>query len=256
VTTVGEVTARYENFLLPVLTPRDGVCAICKTAVLPGWVRCYRCNAQLGVLSQTADVVAPIALAVKHEQWAHELSSYKNSSNRSARASMAVGLGAVLWRWLDTHETCVQKQAGAYEFPLVAAIPSTRGRSYHPLPGILKDIVKPISDRYVDLLVPNPKYPSGSRDAHDDRYVVSMRLSGEPILLVDDQWTSGGHAQSAAAALKLAGSGAVAVVSLGRHFDRRPTRDDYREAAESYYRAARAQGWSWANCCLYEQHET
>ena len=84
---------------------------------------------------------------------------------------------------------------------------------------------------------------------------MSRRLSGEPVLLIDDQWTSGGHAQSAAATLKLAGSGPVAVVSLGRHFDRKPNRDDYREAAESYYRTAHAQGWTWARCCLEGTHE-
>lgn len=69
-------------------------------------------------------------------------------------------------------------------------------------------------------------------------------------MLIDDQWTSGGHAQSAATALKLAGSEPVAVVSLGRHFDRRPDREDYREAAENCYRAAHTQGWSWTACCL------
>jgi predicted amidophosphoribosyltransferase len=154
VATVSEVTARYENFLVPILTVRDGVCTVCKKAILPGWNHCYQCNTHRTVLSHTADIVVPVALAVKHEQWAYELSSYKNSSSSAARDSLALRLG------------------------------------------------------------------------------VTRRMRGEPVMLIDDQWTSGGHAQSAAAALKLAGSGPVAVVSLGRHFDRRPTREDYREAAE------------------------
>jgi len=248
--TVAEVTSRYENFLIPVLTPRAGVCNVCKTSVLPEWTECYQCHTQRTSLSATADVVVPIALSVKGEQWAHELSSYKNALNPSVKASLAIGVGAVLWRWLDAHESCVKEHAGVHEFLLVAPVPSTRGRTDHPLPRILREIVKPTSDRYADLLSRNAKYPLGSREAHDDRYKVSRRLSGEPVLLIDDQWTSGGHAQSAAAALKLAGSGPVAVVSLGRHFDRKPNRDDYREAAESYYRTAHAQGWTWARCCL------
>ena len=36
---------------------------------------------------------------------------------------------------------------------------------------------------------------------------------------MDDTWVSGGSAQSAAAALKLAGARAVALVVLGRHVD-------------------------------------
>ena len=40
---------------------------------------------------------------------------------------------------------------------------------------------------------------------------------GSDVLVVDDTWVSGGSAQSAAAALKLAGARRVAVVVLGRH---------------------------------------
>jgi predicted amidophosphoribosyltransferase len=250
VATVSEVTARYENFLVPVLTDRDGVCAVCKRAILPGWNYCYQCNTHRNSLSNTADIVVPIALAVKHDQWAYELFSYKNSSSSAARDSLALRLGAVLWRWLERHERCVEGYGGATEFPLVTAVPSTRGRVDHPLPHILTKIVKPTSDRYAELLTPNPDYPPGSREARDDRYLVTRRMRGEPVMLIDDQWTSGGHAQSAAAALKLAGAGPVAVVALGRHFDRRPDGEDYRDAAESYYRAARSQGWSWTVCCM------
>jgi hypothetical protein len=200
--------------------------------------------------------VAPVALAVKHEQWTHELSSYKNSSNISAQNSLAIGIGAVLWRWLESHETCVADYVGVDEFPLVTAVPSTRGREQHPLTRVLRQIVKPTSDRYVDLLHPNPDYPAGSRDASDDRFRVSTGLSGEPVMLIDDQWTSGSRAQSAASALKMAGAGPVATVVLGRHFDRRPDREDYREAASSYYSAAQTQGWTWTACCIRGKHDT
>jgi orotate phosphoribosyltransferase len=40
------------------------------------------------------------------------------------------------------------------------------------------------------------------------------------VLLVDDTWTTGANAQSAAAALKRAGAGAVAAVVIGRHVNR------------------------------------
>jgi len=250
--TVADVTARYENFLIPVLSSRDGVCATCKRSVLSGWSGCYQCGRHQA-LPHRADVVVPIALAVEHEQWTHELSGYKNSSSLDARRSMAIGIGAVLWRWLDAHETCVQDAVGSSDFPIVTAVPSTRGRAQHPLPHLLTEIVKPTADRYADLLRANTSYSPGSRDARPDRYLTDTRLHGESVLLIDDQWTSGGHAQSAACALKLAGAGQVAVVALGRRFDRYPDRDDYRAAAEAYYRAAKAQGWSWTACCMCDQ---
>jgi hypothetical protein len=42
-------------------------------------------------------------------------------------------------------------------------------------------------------------------------------VTGGDIMVVDDTWVSGGSAQSAAAALKLAGARRVAIVVLGRH---------------------------------------
>ena len=74
--TVSELTASYENFLVPVLTPRDGVCKVCKTSVLSGFAYSFQCNGHRRVLSRTADVVAPISLSVKGEQWAHQLSTW------------------------------------------------------------------------------------------------------------------------------------------------------------------------------------
>src|SRR5258707_15805194 len=96
------------------------------------------------------------------------------------------------------------------------------------------------SDRLAELLKPNPRYLPGSRYAYDDRFLVSGSLRGESVILVDDQWTSAGHVQSAPSALKIAGSGPVAILVLGRHLDLAPAQADFRAAAESYYRAARA----------------
>ena len=247
--TVLELTASYENFLIPVLTPREGVCEVCKSSVLPGFTFCYQCYGHRRNLSHTADVVAPIALSVKGAQWAHVLSSYKNSRSASVRDDLALRIGAVLWRWLDTHEACLRNTAAAGAFPLVVPVPCTTGRPDHPLPHVLR-LVKVTSDRVAELLTPNPRYPAGSRYAYDDRFLVAGSLQGEPVIIVDDQWTSGGHAQSAAAALKIAGSGPVAIVALGRHFDLAPARADFRAAAELYYREARSQKWDWASCCL------
>jgi len=49
---------------------------------------------------------------------------------------------------------------------------------------------------------------------------VFRELDGESVLLIDDTWTTGASAQSAAAALKAAGAGAVAAIVVGRHVNR------------------------------------
>ena len=53
-----------------------------------------------------------------------------------------------------------------------------------------------------------------------DRYTSTVELNGQAVLLIDDMWTTGANAQSAAAALKHAGSGPVAAIVIGRHLNR------------------------------------
>jgi orotate phosphoribosyltransferase len=48
------------------------------------------------------------------------------------------------------------------------------------------------------------------------------------VLLIDDTWTTGANAQSAAATLKAAGSGPVAAVVIGRHLNREWHENDRR----------------------------
>jgi predicted amidophosphoribosyltransferase len=247
--TVAEVTAPYGNVLVPILGPGQVRCAVCKSVVREGFSLCYQCNRQVNELSYTANVVVPVALSVKGGQWAYELSAYKNASSLAARQTMEVKIGAVLWRWLESHESHVAEAARVRNFPIVTSVPSTSGRLEHPLSRMLRNVVTPISCRYYDLLSANPSYPRGSREARDDRFTAHP-LQGQPVLLIDDQWTSGGRMQSAAAALRMAGSGPVAAVALGRHFDPRPNGDAYLAAAQGYLQAASKQGWDWNRCCL------
>ena len=50
----------------------------------------------------------------------------------------------------------------------------------------------------------------------------------ESVLLIDDTWTTGASAQSAAAALKAAGAEHVAAVVIGRHLNREWHENDRR----------------------------
>jgi hypothetical protein len=245
--TVGELTEPYGSFLVHPLPPGTGVCATCRTAVTGTYTRCYQCNEALrsadGLL---ADVVVPISIAVKGEQLAAELWRYKNLSDPEARSVLRLRLAAVLWRFLDGHEACVASAVDVPRFSVVTSVPSTSGRNNHPLRQIVERIVVPTRDRYRDLLTPNSSVPSG-RDVRVDRFLVrkDANLSGVPVLLIDDTWTTGGHAQSAAVALKQAGAARVAVVVIGRHFD--PSFGDNL----AYLRSARKVRFSWDYCCVH-----
>jgi len=247
VATVFELSEPYRNHLVPVLPPGVGVCAICWTAVDPAYRLCFRCyNAQSAYGPRLADAVAPIALAVKREQLAHELWHYKYDPDASVRGRLELRLAAVLWRFLGQHEACVAEACNVPRFDIVTTVPGTRSRDgEHPLARITGAIVGQTRDRFEPLLALGTPYDVEDRGVHPDRYRTTRTLAERPtVLLIDDTWTTGGRAQSAAIALRDAGATRVAVVVIGRHFDRAFG------PGEAYYKAAKPRRFTWETCCL------
>lgn len=211
---VRELTGLYENFML---APRagPGVCTTCLNFT-EGYERCYACANQPNEI----DVVAPISYSVAREQLHHALASYKRLDGEVARR-LGIQLGALLWRFLDAHEQCVARAAGADYFPIVTTVPSGESErdGKHPLRRIVAEVVGPTRDRHERLL--RRTHAAVDPRAFDAEKFVALRpLNGEPVLLIDDTWTTGANAQSAAAALRSAGSGPIAAVAIGRHVNR------------------------------------
>jgi phosphoribosylpyrophosphate synthetase len=97
----------------------------------------------------------------------------------------------------------------------------------HPLRRVVGDLVAPTRGRHQRLLRrSNLEVPSREFDKH--KYEATQSLGGEPVLVIDDTWTTGANAQSAAAALKAAGAGRVAAVVIGRHLNREWHENDWR----------------------------
>jgi orotate phosphoribosyltransferase len=71
---------------------------------------------------------------------------------------------------------------------------------------------------YEQILVTTGK--AQGRAFEVDRYECTRQLSGANVLVIDDTWTGGGHAQSAAWALRKAGAGKLVLITIGRHLKR------------------------------------
>jgi hypothetical protein len=191
-------------------------CRICRGPVRDGFALCYQCDlakSQAGGL--LADVVAPVGYAVKGGQLAADLWRYK--SGHADAASAATRLRSMLAAFLRDHEDCVWRAAGMTARPGTAAVvPSGQGRpGAHPLLGI----VAPCLDLPMAGLAVGPRGTARGRGVSVGWLRVSGPVAGAEVLLVDDTWVCGGSAQSAAAALKLAGAVRVAIVVLGRQLD-------------------------------------
>jgi hypothetical protein len=126
----------------------------------------------------------------------------------SARASVL----ALMLAFLTDHGPCVWQRAGMPPPDRLAVVPTGAGR---PGPHPLLRLVWPYLRLPGCSLVLRPGRQG--RDLDLDRFQVLARPAGASVLLLDDTWVSGASAQSAAAALKLAGARHVAVIVLGRH---------------------------------------
>jgi predicted amidophosphoribosyltransferase len=218
--TVAELSAPYGNFML---RPQRGpdVCSVCFN-LTDGYGRCYAC-AHGG---QCLDAMVPISYSVAGEQLHHALASYKRLVGDLAQR-FALGLAAVLWRHLTTHEHCLAQAAGVDAFALVTTVPSSERRQAesHPLHRLVDELVGPVRDRY-DRLLERSAVEAEPHRFNADKYESRRELSGEPVLLIDDTWTTGANAHSAAAALKAAGAGPVAALVIGRYVNRGWRRND------------------------------
>lgn len=241
--TVIGLSARYANFLVHPLLSGPGVCRVCRGPSKAGYFTCWPCREAGRLLgTSAADTVVPVSLALKGEQYANELWRYKNTAGPQQQY-FRMGLAAVLWRFLALHEDCITGHCAVDGFDVVTTVPSTSGRLDHPLRTMVAEIVGVTRDRHRDLLTPTSVAADLGRTASFARY-TSAKLRGENILLIDDTWATGNHAQSAAAALKAAGAGSVAIVVLGRHLN-----IGYGNTA-IHIEQARLRRYSWDVCPL------
>jgi predicted amidophosphoribosyltransferase len=208
------------------LAPRHGpgVCSRCLNLTAEATGLCRACRAGEHHLA----AVVPISYSVGGEWLHHLIASYKRDADPWVPDATAT-LARICEAFLTAHERCVAISAGVERFELVATVPSgDSGRdAHHPLRRIVGDLIAPTRDRHERLLVRN-RIPAIPRQFDAARYRVTRQLRGEAVLLIDDMWTSGTSAQSAAAALLDAGAGKVAAVVIARHLNRGWDRNDLR----------------------------
>jgi hypothetical protein len=190
------------------------ICRTCRGPTPVGLARCYQCDLALNQAGELlADAVAPIAYAVRGRRLARDLWRYK--SDGAGAAESAERLRGMLDVYLREHGASVWTAAGmAGAPPLAAVVPSGQGRpGGHPLLELVRSCVEvPL----VDLTVA-ARGAAHARGVDPGWLRVDGPVTGADLLIVDDTWVSGGSAQSAAVALKLAGARRVAIIVIGRH---------------------------------------
>jgi hypothetical protein len=164
--------------------------------------------------------VAPISYSVGGEWLHHLIVSYKRDADPSVPDAMAA-VARICAAFVSAHERCLAAASEVSGFDLVTTVPSgaTLRDLHHPLRRIVGELIAPTRHRYERLLVRSDT-PVIPRVFDPGRYSPTRHLSGEAVLLIDDMWTSGASAESAAAALLDAGAGTVAAIVVARHLNR------------------------------------
>jgi len=237
--TVAELSAPYANFMLGPLRGPD-VCSQCFN-LTDGYRRCYGCVHG----GRFLDAMVPISYSVAGEQLHHALASYKRQHGIVARR-FALGLAAVLWRYLSLHERCLASATAVSAFDLATIVPSSSPdcAGIHPLDGLVS-MVKPVEGRY-ERLLRRSDTPATAHEFTPRKYEAVRDLTGHSVLLLDDTWTKGANAQSAAAALKAAGAQHVSAIVVGRYVNRGWRHNDR-------HLRSLPQPFDWRTCALCAQ---
>jgi hypothetical protein len=206
------LVARAGGYLRNPVRLAKVTCAVCARPS-GGFERCYQCRLHR-YFDGLADATAIMTYAVAGQQSGYVMRGYKATPAPAGEHHLVVRLLAALG--VAGHTRC----AGALaEAPVSywATVPSLPARlDEHPL----HRIVAPFAPgREVRLAAaPRAQYP---RDVSPDHFIIADQLPPDAhVLLVDDTWVSGGHAQSAAMALRKSGAARVSLLLVARWMTR------------------------------------
>ena len=211
----------YKNFLVAygggylrnTLWASPSTCPYCSG--IPGnsnYSTCYQCNWLYQPSDEISDKRGFVSYGWDNSQSSRVMYGYKEAVPiRQAYRLVNV----MLFYALHEHMSCVTHP---HHGPptMWATVPSLRDRG-HPqaLHTMTAGLLRNMSEA---LLCPSDDI-GDPRALRPENFAVRTDVRGRHILLIDDTWTSGGHAESAAAALKRAGGSRVTLLVLARWLD-------------------------------------
>lgn len=193
----------------PIVEP-GSTCAVCRAPVAPAEL-CPQCRRQVeGYGSQLADRVGLFTYAPSDSQTARAMHGYKQPVPDLNHRALVILMCHVALRG---HRQCADALAGI-QVTKWATVPSTRGRQgEHPLHNIVRHIAESGTEVSLDVGTPSPD----PREVSPEAFTVLDAIEPDThVMLIDDTWTRGGHVQSAAVALKVAGAAQVSILVLAR----------------------------------------
>lgn len=185
-------------------------CAVCTTPCV-GYEMCHPCLQHRRAPGARADRVAALTYAVQAEQSGYVMRGYKAEPRPVAEHRNIVALLCLLG--LAQHGQCAGRLAGTAvtHWMTVPSLPPKPGE--HPLRRL---VAQAAAGQEVRLTAQPTLSPRAFNAAH---FSCPPLPHGAHVLVLDDTWAGGGHAQSAAAAARAAGATQVSVLVVARWID-------------------------------------
>jgi predicted amidophosphoribosyltransferase len=198
----------------PVRIPRV-TCADC-AAPVEGYDRCFMCSrfrSQAGL----ADATAFLTYAIHGQESGHLMRGYK-AVRPVDKHRLVVGL--LLRSALERHTACIARLSSSpvSHWSTVPSLPAKP--RLHALRGLVTG--RAPGTEVALRASTSAEQPRALNAGH---FTCAMPLNeNSHVLLIDDTWTTGGHAQSAVLALRRAGAVRVSVLVVARWL-----REDYKD---------------------------
>jgi predicted amidophosphoribosyltransferase len=207
--------AEMGGYLRNVVREPHVTCAVCATPIKPAFelcLRCWRDAQEFG--TSLADLVVPVCYGIRRRQSGYLMHSYKDLE-APARHNQTL-LSVLLLAALDLHGECIERRLG-HDIDAWAFVPSVRAdrTGEHPLHVVAKRAGLTLPE--IELLIDERAAPA-QRVTSADRFALAAtsHVRDRHVLLIEDTWTTGGNAQSAALTLRGAEAASVTIVALAR----------------------------------------
>jgi hypothetical protein len=203
--------------------PRDtstefGVCRFCRGPTQPGYGRCFCCATVAAHLGMPLVPVVSMTTYQLGDEMHRTLRRYKDDPSALTRRRAVDRCATMLAAFVDGHRPAIEALSGG-PWDMVVTVPSSTTPGRWPVDAVVSPVGS-LAVAHRRLLL---RGPGGLDHLHPSRsgFVVDPRvdratLGRHSALVVDDSYTTGARAQSAATALRLAGMRVGAILALGR----------------------------------------
>ena len=207
-------------------------CSVCSTPRDREAAVCLACASHIRSGAALADRVASLIYAPYDTQAYQLVRQYKTdfpgpTTLTTMKSLLAVGLRG--------HYVCATRLAACSQ-TFWAVVPSTRGR-----PALL-NLVTSLAKTTTERIVIEYDGASGRRAFEPSAWTTQADVPQDAhLVLIDDSWVSGAHAQSAASAMKAHGFSQVSVLTAARVLN-----PDF--PANSTFVGSSLRGFDWRRC--------